>query len=77
MIGAGASVDTLDKDGCSVLMTALWHGAQEVAMLCFVRDARVDVRDKDGETALMLASFKGPVPLVGMLCLMAAPIAAP
>lgn len=68
LIGEGADVNSIDRDGCTALMKASEKGHYNIVacLLCF--DANVNIQNQHVDsTALMLAADKGHVEVVERL----------
>ena len=67
LIGAGASVDSQDKDGYTALIWASCSGHGSIVESLIRAGASVDMQDKKGCTALILASDSGHGSIVDSL----------
>ena len=67
LIVRGMDVDTVDKDGNTLLMLASRAGSEEVAAYLVEAGAGLDRRNRYGETSLMLAAINGRLQMCKML----------
>src|SRR5687767_10781210 len=67
IVERGATPDTADQDGNSLLMLAARNGQVPVVTYLLSRKASVNARNRYGDTALMAAALKGHVEVAKML----------
>ena len=67
LVENGASVDMVDKNGQTVLMSARYGVHTEVAAMLLENKASVDMQNEDGDTALMLVSWNGQKEIAAVL----------
>ena len=63
----GASVDTTDIDGNTLLMLAARDGHAGVVEMLIQQRAKLNARNSDGDSALRLAAFRGHQKVVELL----------
>ena len=59
MVDRGASADSTDKEGNTLLMLAARDGNDDTVAYLIKRKAKLNTRNSVGDTALALASFRG------------------
>ena len=67
LIGAGADLDSRDRNGRTPLMEATQKGHLDVVKLLVDKGAQINARGTSGETALSLARQRGPKELRDLL----------
>ena len=67
LAGKGASVDTTDIDGNTLLMLAARDGHVETVDFLVKNHAKLNARNAAGDTALRLAAFRGHQKVVELL----------
>ncbi len=67
LVERGASADTADREGNTLLMLASRNGHAAIVSYLLSRKAAVNTRNKFGDTALMAASLKGHVEVAKLL----------
>lgn len=67
LIKRGVDINTVDRDGNSLLIQAVRRDVPELFDYLLQRRARVNSRNKHGETALSIASFSGKMVYVERL----------
>ena len=67
IVNKGASVDTTDIDGNTLLMLAARDGHDELVGFLILQRAKLNARNTAGDTALRLAAFRGHLKVVELL----------
>lgn len=67
VINRGMDVNTVDRQGNTLLIQAVKSNNAQVVDYLIKRKARLNARNKNGETALSLAAYLGKLPLVQRL----------
>jgi len=65
---SGATVDVLDKQGCTPLLLASHCGFHGIVRALLAHGARQELQDKSGKTALHYAAERGHIGVVELLC---------
>ena len=62
-----ADIEAKDSSGCTPLLIAAQYGQVEVVAFLLQKGAQLLALDKSGDTALHWASYKGSIPVCGLL----------
>jgi palmitoyltransferase ZDHHC13/17 len=62
-----ADIEAKDSSGCTPLLIAAQYGQVEVVAFLLQKGAQLLAVDKSGDTALHWASYKGSIPVCGLL----------
>ena len=67
LLTRGATINAVDRDGCTALHRAATHGRSEIIKLLLESGATIDAIDKYGRTALHRAATNGHLTVVNLL----------
>ena len=67
LIEHGASVNSLDKNGSPILVSAAEKGRTDIVQYLLEHDAWINARNRNNEHALMVAIFRGHIDVIKLL----------